>query len=459
MENVIFEATKKQQEFLDAVFSGKYKYLLYGGAIRGGKTFVEMALAVLLCKIYPGSRWAIVRKDLPRIKRNVIPVWNKIAPKSFFSGINKTDWEVTAKNGSRILFFPENWEQDKELDRWRGLEVNGVFFDEINECQENTFLKAIERIGSWTIPNAKNKPLPIIIGTCNPSDGWVKRVFYDPWKEGILQEPYFYLPAKITDNPHLDPQYLENLKNLPSREYDKFVNGNWDLADIPDQLIKSFWILDSFNKNPVYGEKQLGIDVARFGDDQSVITLINGNHVENIYSYKNLSTSELASKVKIYAEINKIRPLNIKIDTIGVGGGVADFLRYHEKMLVREFVGGARPQNKHKFFHFKNKRAEAFWHLREGFDPDNSDNNIEFSNNWSLSINSEIRKNKNLLQKLIDDLTSIRYSIDNEKCITIESKDKIKQRLGRSPDYADALAIAFYKDVTSNSYLNRINVK
>ena len=67
---VLFAPFPKQQEFLDAVFSYKYSFIVFGGAIRGGKTYALLGLFILLCKIYPGSRWAIVRKDLPTIKKN-----------------------------------------------------------------------------------------------------------------------------------------------------------------------------------------------------------------------------------------------------------------------------------------------------------------------------------------------------------------------------------------------------
>ena len=72
--------TSKQQEFAKAVFSGDYRYLLYGGAIRGGKTIAILGLVLVLARIYKGSRWVVVRKDLPTIKRNTIPSFERIKP-------------------------------------------------------------------------------------------------------------------------------------------------------------------------------------------------------------------------------------------------------------------------------------------------------------------------------------------------------------------------------------------
>jgi hypothetical protein len=54
-----FVMTARQEEFIEAVRSGEFLYMLYGGAIRGGKTVVGLWTLILLCKVFPGSRWAI----------------------------------------------------------------------------------------------------------------------------------------------------------------------------------------------------------------------------------------------------------------------------------------------------------------------------------------------------------------------------------------------------------------
>lgn len=125
------------------------------------------------------------------------------------------------------MFMSENYDDDKELNRFRGLEINGAGIDEINEMQEKTLYKIIERSGSWT--QAGKVPIKII-ATCNPSHGWVKDLVYDPAKNGTLKAGWCYVPALITDNPHIAPDYLKSLlDNMPDYEYEVFVRGNWDL--------------------------------------------------------------------------------------------------------------------------------------------------------------------------------------------------------------------------------------
>lgn len=227
-KQVLFDAFPKQIEFLEAVFSKKYRVILYGGAIRGGKTFAGLGALILLCKGYPKSRWAVVRDSLPTLKRNTIPSWEKIRPTNFIQSYNQETQVVTFNNGSQIIFFPENYDMDKELDRWKGLEVNGFLLEEANELQIKSFYKAIERAGSNVIDK---KPPPLVMLTCNPNNSWVKTLIYDPWKEGTLPDAYRYIPSRIFDNPYVasDDLYMESLKLMPKYEYEVFVEGNWDI--------------------------------------------------------------------------------------------------------------------------------------------------------------------------------------------------------------------------------------
>lgn len=218
--------TPKQEEAMNALQSEKYNFILYGGAIRGGKSVWGLSALLVLCTVFPKSRWCVIREDMEKIRTTTIPSFRKIEP----SGVLKqSPYEYTHPNGSVILFKSENYAQDKDLDWMKGLEVNGFLFEEINECQEKSLNKAFERAGSWIIPHTSIQPKPIIMATCNPTFGWVKTLIYDRYKTDELPSKWLYIPAKITDNPHLEPAYLESLENMPKFEYMVYVEGNWDI--------------------------------------------------------------------------------------------------------------------------------------------------------------------------------------------------------------------------------------
>lgn len=228
---VLFDPFPKQIEFIEAVFSGKHTVIIYGGSIRSGKSFSAFAITIMLCKMYPKSRWAIIRKDQPTIEKNVFPSFDKVVPTDFISRDSRRSTinpQVTFTNGSQIIFFAENYSRDKELNRFKGLEVNGFVPDEINELQEETFFKMIERAGSYIIPDGLKQPPPLIFGTVNPSPGWVKNIIHTPSIDGTIKDEWLFIPASIFDNIYLTAKYLESLKSLPYYHYQVFVLGSWD---------------------------------------------------------------------------------------------------------------------------------------------------------------------------------------------------------------------------------------
>lgn len=240
----LFEPFDRQQDFLEAVFSGKYRFILYGGSVRSGKTFSGLGALIMLSIKFPMSRWVVVRMDMPTIKRNTYPSWEKIKPLNYMQGHNRETHTVTFTNGSQIIFFSESYDIDKELNRWRGLECNGFLLEEINELQEVSYYKAIERAGSYVIKNGAQPP-PLILATCNPTRGWVKERFYDKSKLGLLPPQQIYIQANIRDNPYIPADYLESLKDLPRYEYEVYVNGNWDIQlKTGGEFLKSFELED-----------------------------------------------------------------------------------------------------------------------------------------------------------------------------------------------------------------------
>ena len=119
MPEYLFEPFPKQDEFMEAALSGQYDFILYGGSMRGGKTYAVLGFLLILCKLYPGSRHVVVRKTLPRIKDTVLKTFDQVLPRSFVrkreSGSN--GWEFTAINGSVIKFYSENIGQDPGAQR------------------------------------------------------------------------------------------------------------------------------------------------------------------------------------------------------------------------------------------------------------------------------------------------------------------------------------------------------
>jgi len=312
------EFTPKQTEALTAVQSCKYDFILYGGAIRGGKTIWGLCTLLILCEIFPRSRWAVIRKDSERIRKTTIPSFLKLESKG---KLRQSPYEYTHYNGSVILFMGENYDRDKDLDSFKGLEVNGFLFEEMNECQEKTLNKAFERSGTWIISKSKLQPKPIVLGTCNPTNGWVKQLIYDKWINGTLPKKWNYIPAKITDNPHLPQEYIDSLKNLPVYEYEVYVNGNWE---IQLKTGGEFWKEFELNKH---------VRPVQYNESATLHISIDNN----VYPYIAISIWQLNSIGDI-DEVIQIDELPVKDPHNTATAAAKEFVKWANKMGYEDVV-------------------------------------------------------------------------------------------------------------------------
>lgn len=224
----------KAAELINAVLSQKYRVIIYGGAIRGGKTFNNAAALILLHKLFPRSRSVIIREDLERLKKNTFPTIDKLMPKRFVKRFDGTAYQWQFTNDSNMLFMGENIDKDPHHDRFNGLEFNFALLDQAEEIQQSTFDKVLERVGSYVLPAGFKQPEPLVLITINPTDTWARKLIYEKYLSGTLPANWLYIPAKITDNPFIPESYkhsLLELKRINPIKYDRYVNGDWDAKE------------------------------------------------------------------------------------------------------------------------------------------------------------------------------------------------------------------------------------
>jgi hypothetical protein len=213
------------------------RFFAYGGGIRGGKTYVTLFILLLLAKKYPGSRWHIIRKDFPLLQATTIPSLEKLAPVGAKWSRNRSNYYLEMPNGSRIFFKGENIKDDPSLNDFLGLETNGIFIEQAEEVSEKMLDRAIERTGSWYID-----PMPpgFIFTTFNPTDGWPKVKFYDPYKDGTLAPPYFFQEALPSDNPFVTDDQRAGWKQMDEISYRRMVEGDWDARRTGNEFYHAF---------------------------------------------------------------------------------------------------------------------------------------------------------------------------------------------------------------------------
>lgn len=292
-ERTLFSPTVKQEYFLQKVFDPEYTFLCYGGAAGGGKTFVSLGIIIMLCRFYPNSRWAVLRKSLTEIKLNTLPSFWKICPTNFVQVWNKSEFTCTFKNGSQIIFKGENISDDPELQWMDGLEVNGFLLEQAEEMSAKTFDKCKLRAGR----NVINPMPPIkIILTLNPSQSWPRDLIYKPYMEEKLAPPYFYVPAYISDNPHLPEQYVSGLKHLDSITYRRFVEGDWSAFAVNNPFAYAFE--EEKHLTPIEYDPEKALQIS-FDFNVNPIVAVAGQELNFIYEWRiaNSDIYELCDRI------------------------------------------------------------------------------------------------------------------------------------------------------------------
>ena len=164
----------------------------------------------------------------------------------------------------------------------------------------------------------------------------------------------------------------------------------------------------------------LGVDVARFGDDRTVLCVRQGLWTRDVRTFTGLSTMEVANRV--IDCINQYRPQAVFIDAGAMGAGVIDRLRQLQYQVSEVNFGEAALSTDR----YANIRAEMYFKCRDWL-----------TSGGALPKNAELKT----------ELSTVEYKFNPSGRIILEPKEKLKERTGKSPDLADALVLTFARPV------------
>lgn len=440
--------------------------LLYGGSAGGGKTDLLLGIAgtahqqsIIFRRIFPSMRGMIERSR---------EMYNEEKTTHQKDSYNESLHIWRKLDGRVIEFGSMQHEKDKGQYRGRPHDLKG--WDEVTEFTKTqyTFVNAWNRT---TIPGQRCR----ILSTANPPTSgegeWVIG-HWGPWLDSQHPNPatpgdlrWFasiggkdtevetnaiiefkgekiqprsrtFVPARITDNPYLmEAGYESMLQSLPEPLRSQLLLGDWKAARVDDtwQVIPSAWVdaamqrtIDAGGVMPEGSRLDvLGVDVARGGDDKTVIAKRYGVFLAPIIAYPGVQTPDGPTAAGLVM-VEATSEAQINIDVIGVGSSAYDSLKpNHSTVSPINFAEGSLKRDRSGKFKMINKRAEAYWGMREKLDP-------VYGDGLMLPNDPELKA----------DLCSARWSL-RPGGIIIESKDDIKARIGRSPDKGDAAVLAF----------------
>lgn len=421
--------TIKQTIALDYLEDDITREELFGGGAGGGKTALGCYWQIKRRLQYPETRGLIGRAVLKTLKETTLVSFFQVAKlQGLYAGqhykYNAQSSQIDFFNGSTILLKDLfQYPSDPNFDELGSLEITDAFIDEANQVTDkarNVVKSRIRfRLDDYGL-------IPKILHTCNPAKNWTYSDFYKPSRDGILAPDKQFVQSLVDDNPNISKYYKENLLTLDKESKERLLFGNWEYLSDPSSLIEYDKIINCFSNTFVaIGSAYITCDVARFGNDSTVIGVWSGYRVK-VYRYAKKSIVEVAEIVKGLMAQYSVPISNVLLDEDGVGGGAVDLLKC--KGFVNNSSPLENPVTRTKD-NFDNLKSQCYFKLAEKVN--NDELFIEADSNFRDMITEELEQVK---QK----------SVDNDGKKGIIPKDKVKQLIGRSPDFSDMLAMRMW---------------
>lgn len=222
----------KQREALDLLFGTHRHTMLYGGA-RSGKTFISVWATVKRGLVAEASRHAIFRHRFNHLKRSIgldtLPKVMATCYPGIRGKMNSTDWYYELPNGSEIWLC--GLDDKDRTEKILGMEFATLYFNECSQIGHQAVRTARTRL-------AQNTKLPLrAFYDCNPPsrNHWSYKEFIEHRNpvdnEPLRAEAYGAMLMNPTDNPHLPPEFLEELASLPLKDRLRFLEGKFATED------------------------------------------------------------------------------------------------------------------------------------------------------------------------------------------------------------------------------------
>lgn len=440
--------------------SGDVMEIGYGGQAGGGKTDLLLGLA---STVFKHSR--IMRREFPQLD-GIIERGDKIFPSPFIGGFKK-HWRFD----DRVIAL-RSMQHDKDWTKYQGQAIEFLGIDEAAEFGE----KGIRALTGWLRSGEGVKTL--VVYTFNPpttpEGEWIIR-YFAPWidpqypnpaesgevrwlahlpregnREVVVERPNgdafvdeesgetvypisrTFIKATRRDNPYMGLEYERRLQALPEPLRTIVKEGDFTVAIQDDiwQVIPTNWVLEAQERwrktqKPDVALRAIGVDVAHGGADNTVISPLYGVWFDELQIYPGGATpngEEAARRVEQVWD----GKATIAVDAIGYGASACDTMASWGMAPIPVNFGKASDRlDKSSRFKFFNERAEWYFKLAYALDPDSGED-------ICLPPSRTLRA----------DLCAVRYKNVRGK-LQLEEKEKVKQRLNRSPDEGDAVVLAW----------------
>lgn len=214
----------------ELVLKDTHRYIAFGGARGGGKSWFVRSKAILLALAFPGIKILILRRTYEELEKNHVDYLKPLICDNGAAKYNQQKKRFTFANGSIIqLGYCAN---DNDAKQYQGQEYDVIFFDEATQMTEIQ-IKMILACNRGPNPDFPKRAY----FTCNPGGpghNYIKRLFIDRvYQANENPDDYSFIQSKVEDNKYLlqDNGYVSFLETLPPRLRAAWREGRWDIFE------------------------------------------------------------------------------------------------------------------------------------------------------------------------------------------------------------------------------------
>lgn len=434
-----FDPNEKQREALILWSDNITEEIVYGGAKNGGKSYLGGACIFHDALVYPDTMYFIARETLSDLRKYTIPTIHELFSNwkidiTKYTKYNGQDNYFQCYNKSRVYLIECSYlPSDPLYERFGSMQMTRGWIEEGGEVNELAKQNLGLSIGRWK--NSTYNLLRKLLITCNPKKNWIKYNYIDLWKKGELPKDKAYIFASVYDNKHRQAGSEKVLEQLAGTSRQRLLLGDWEYDNDQDCLISAEKIIDLYRNDFVEdGEKFITCDVARFGKDKSVIFVWSGFRLIDIVILVKKDITEVAEAIRVLQSKHQVPMSNILADEDGVGGGVVDILGCNGFVNNSSALPNTESKEKENY---DNLKSQCYYILSE------------MVNKGSFYIQCDLSSlfidGKSVKELLNQELENVRQKkVDSDKKKGIMPKEKVKEIIGRSPDFSDTMMMRIW---------------
>lgn len=413
-----------------------YLYTLFGGAKGGGKSVGAAKIDQCDISNYRNGIFIVMRKNYTVLRNTAMRTYEKFFDPNLIQYKSNTKWYCV--NNNQIWFWAADPSRDPNFEKTRGIECTAIKLEEASEDSVDLYelLPSLLRQPAKSLDD-DSEWIGNVYMTSNPVPGrnYLKDKFIDP-RTRVRDGRHNFIRSLPDENPLLPKDYISRSFDGMNETLKRMLRyGDWNVEEADFQIVPPASIREICWKDIVKGRiRAAGIDIGLGRPDLTVVWVCcEHGHFYRFAAIGEYDTMKQATLLRpICSDVHNNNG-EVWIDAASVGKGAADKLLAEfgpDTIKPVTFSESPIDEETTQQMPYENLRAQLYFWAREAI-----------MHAAGQSINGDMPDvTMEYSEQLVEEFENTFYLPKDGK-LRIEPKDNVKERIGRSPDDADAFVL------------------